>query len=102
MGATKHIKMALLDKDKTIKDLHDAVKKDDNSPLQSLYNQFNRDTWKFSDVEKIAGKTLIEWLYFPINMNYASGQRVFIIDGAPAAHPLRTFLGNELLGLLLI
>lgn len=54
MGATKHIKMALLDKEKTIKDIHEAVKKDDNSPLQSLYNQFNRDTWKYADVEKIA------------------------------------------------
>ena len=53
-------------------------------------------------MEKLVGKMLIEWLYFPISMNYANGQRVFIIDGAPAAHPLRTILGNELLGLLLI
>lgn len=52
MGATKHIKMALLDKDKTIKDLHDLTGTE--SPLQSLYNQFNRDTWKYSDVERLA------------------------------------------------
>ena len=52
MGASKHIKMALLDKGKTIKDLHEETGKD--SPLQSLYNQFNRDTWKYSDVEKLA------------------------------------------------
>ena len=52
MGATKHIKMALLDKDKSIKDLADM--RGGDSPVQTLYNQFNRDTWKFSDVEKIA------------------------------------------------
>lgn len=54
MGATIHIKMALLAKGKTAKDIHEAVRKDENSPLQSLYNQMNRDTWKYSDVEKIA------------------------------------------------
>lgn len=54
MGATIHIKMALLAKGKTAKDIHEAVRKDNDSPIQSLYNQMNRDTWKFSDVEKIA------------------------------------------------
>ena len=52
MGASKHIKMALLDKNKTIKDLADL--RGGDSPLQSLYNQFNRDTWKYADVEKLA------------------------------------------------
>jgi hypothetical protein len=52
MGATKHIKIALIDKDKSIKDLHEMS--GSSSPLQSLYNQFNRDTWKYSDVERLA------------------------------------------------
>ncbi len=52
MGASKHIKIALMDKDLSIKDLHEKTGTD--SPLQSLYNQFNRDTWKFADVEKLA------------------------------------------------
>lgn len=52
MGATKHIKATLLYKEKSIKDLAEMI--GSGSPVQSLYNQFNRDTWKFSDVEKIA------------------------------------------------
>ncbi len=51
MGATKHIKMALMAKDKKIIDLAAELKR----PEQSLYNQLTRDTWKFADVEKIAG-----------------------------------------------
>ena len=50
MGATKHIKRILFEKDLKTADL--AVKI--NKPLQSVYNQLNRDTWKFSEVEKIA------------------------------------------------
>ena len=51
MGATIHIKTALTAKDKKIKDLAAAIEK----PEQSLYNQLTRDTWKFAEVEKIAG-----------------------------------------------
>lgn len=50
MGATKHIKRMLFEKDLKTTDLAGKTGK----PLQSLYNQLGRDTWKFSEVEKIA------------------------------------------------
>lgn len=50
MGATKHIKRALFEKDITAAALADIIKK----PKQSFYNQLGRDTWKFSEVERIA------------------------------------------------
>jgi len=52
MGASKHIKMALIDKNKTIKELNEM--RGGEQPLQSLYNQINRDSWRFADVEKLA------------------------------------------------
>lgn len=50
MGASKHIKRVLFEKEIKTADLAEKIDK----PLQSLYNQLNRDTWKFSEVEKIA------------------------------------------------
>lgn len=50
MGASKHIKRVLFEKEIKTADLAGKIDK----PLQSLYNQLNRDTWKFSEVEKIA------------------------------------------------
>lgn len=50
MGASKHIKRVLFEKDLTAVNLAEKI----NKPPQSLYNQLNRDTWKFSEVEKIA------------------------------------------------
>jgi predicted transcriptional regulator len=50
MGASKHIKRVLFEKDIKTADLAEKIDK----PLQSLYNQLNRDTWKFAEVEKIA------------------------------------------------
>ena len=50
MGATKHIKRILFEKDLSGVYLAEKIEK----PAQTLYNQMNRDTWKFSEVEKIA------------------------------------------------
>lgn len=50
MGASKHIKRLLFEKDLKTADLAERIEK----PLQSVYNQINRDSWKFSEVEKIA------------------------------------------------
>lgn len=50
MGATKHIKRILFEKDLKTADLANQIGK----PLQTLYNQMTRDTWKYSEVEKIA------------------------------------------------
>lgn len=50
MGATKHIKRALFEKDLRMQYIADGLGK----PLQSFYNQTQRDTWKFAEVEKIA------------------------------------------------
>lgn len=50
MSATKHIRRVLFEKDIKGLELADMIGK----PKQSLYNQLNRDTWKFSEVEKIA------------------------------------------------
>ena len=52
MGASKHIKLALIDKDISQKEFSAIIDK----PIQSVYNQLNRDTWKYADVEKIADK----------------------------------------------
>ena len=54
MGASKHIKTALAAKELKMLDLYNGLHPSGDSPIQSLYNQVNRDTWKFSDVEKIA------------------------------------------------
>ncbi len=50
MGASKHIERALFEKDLTKKQLAEMLGK----PPQSMWNQFNRNTWKYSEVEKIA------------------------------------------------
>lgn len=54
MGASKHIRTALAAKDLKMIDLYNRLHPEGDSPIQSLYNQVNRDTWKFADVEKIA------------------------------------------------
>ena len=50
MGAKKHLKMVMSDKE--IKPGKVAEKLE--MPAQSFYNKINRDTMSFSDVEKIA------------------------------------------------
>lgn len=50
MGATKHIKSAMLEKDIKPGELAARLEK----IPQTFYNMLNRDTMKFSDVEKIA------------------------------------------------
>ena len=50
MGATKHIKRILFEKDIKANDFADTLGK----PPQSFYNQMGRDTWKYAEVEKIA------------------------------------------------
>lgn len=52
MGATKHIKRILFEKDMKIGDLADIIGK----PRQTLANQLQRDSWKFAEVEGIADK----------------------------------------------
>lgn len=50
MGASKHIKRVLFEKELKTADLAEKMKK----PLQSVYNQLARDSWKFSEVESVA------------------------------------------------
>ena len=50
MGASKHIKRVLFEKDYKTADLAQKI----NKPLQSVYNQLNRDTWKYKEVEAVA------------------------------------------------
>lgn len=50
MGATIHIKRALLERGLSAVKLADMMEK----PKQTLYNQMTRDSWKFSEVEKVA------------------------------------------------
>ena len=50
MGATKHIKRVMFEKEYKTADLAQKI----NKPLQSVYNQLGRDTWKFSEVETVA------------------------------------------------
>lgn len=50
MGASKHIKRILFEKDITGGKFAEIIGK----PTQSTYNQLSRDSWKFSEVEKIA------------------------------------------------
>ena len=50
MGASKHIKRILFEKDITGGRFAEMIGK----PTQSTYNQLSRDTWKYAEVEKIA------------------------------------------------
>ena len=50
MGASKHIKRVLFEKELKTADLAERI----NKPLQSVYNQLNRDTWKYAEVETVA------------------------------------------------
>lgn len=50
MGASKHIKLCMTDKDIKSGSLAEKL----GSDPQVFYNKLNRDTWKFSDVETIA------------------------------------------------
>lgn len=50
MGASKHIKRVLFEKELKTADLAEKMEK----PLQSVYNQLARDSWKFSEVESVA------------------------------------------------
>jgi len=50
MGASKHIERTLFEKNLSKKQLAEMLGK----PPQTMWNQFNRNTWKFSEVEKIA------------------------------------------------
>ena len=59
MGASKHIKKAILDKDLSVNDLADMIGKGSNI----LSNQLWRDTWKFAEVETIAEKLNCEIVF---------------------------------------
>ena len=52
MGASKHIKRILFEREMRVEDLGVIIGK----PTQSLHNQLSRDTWKFAEVESIADK----------------------------------------------
>jgi hypothetical protein len=50
MGASKHIKRVLFEKEIKTEVLANKMGKQ----LQVLYNQLSRDSWKFSEVESVA------------------------------------------------
>lgn len=50
MGASKHIKIAMTDKEKKAGEIAEMI----GLPAQTFYNKLSRDTMKFDDVEKIA------------------------------------------------
>ena len=51
MGAKKHIKLAMTDKNIKSSEVAEALKID---KIQAFYNKVNRDTMSFKDAEKIA------------------------------------------------
>lgn len=52
MGASKHFKRLMFEREITTGDIAKLIDK----PLQSLYNQICRDSWKYKEVEEIADK----------------------------------------------